>query len=235
MKGLAGRAVRSVALRTNRTGDGRLPRDERGWRVAPAPDGRGMPDPPAPRAPHRSRWFVWFVLVLLVFNFGSVLLVRPGAQPRVKVPFSPYFVSAVQAGRVASIASTGDTIQGTFKVAVRYPARVPEAPLTTLFSTEVPTFWNDNQLTALLQSHHVQINASSPTQGGSLVASLLLGFGPTLLIVGSVHRVRATGARGVERPVRWATLVARRRGGSTRRRSGSRSPTSPGSTRPRRS
>ena len=195
MKGLAGRAVRSVALR-DRTDDGRLPRDERGWRVAPAPDGRGLPDPPAPRAPHRSRWFVWFVLALLALNFGSVLLARPGAQARVRVPFSPYFVSAVHAGRVASIASTGDTIQGTFKVALRYPAHGAQAPLTTLFSTEVPTFWNDDQLTALLQGHHVQINASSPTQGTSLVASLLFGFGPTLLIVGLFIALARRATRG---------------------------------------
>jgi cell division protease FtsH len=164
--------------------EGRLPRDERGWRVAPAPDGRGMPDPPARRPPHRSRWFVWFVVALLALNLTPVLLARPAGQSRVTVPFSPYFVSAVQAGRIASISSRGDTIQGTFKVAVRYPAGNPLAQPTTLFSTEVPAFWNDNQLTALLQSRHVQINASSPTQGGSLVGSLLFGFGPTLLIVG---------------------------------------------------
>ena len=176
--------------------DGRLPRDERGWRVAPAPDGRGMPEPPARRPPHRSRWFLWFVLALLALNFASVLLVRPGGQPRVKVPFSPYFVSAVQAGRVASIASKGDTIQGTFKVAVRYPARNPQVSPTTLFSTEVPTFWNDDQLTALLQAHDVQINASSTIPGTSLAASLLLGFGPTLLIVGLFIAFARRAARG---------------------------------------
>ena len=172
-----------------------MPRDERGWRVAPAPDGRGAPAPPAPRPPHRSRWFVWFVVLLLALNFGSALLVRPAAQPRVRVPFSPYFVSAVQQGRVASIASTGNTIQGTFRVAVRYPTQDPMAPLTTEFSTEVPTFWNDNQLTALLQTHSVLINASSPTQATSLLTSLLLGFGPTLLLVGLFVAVtrRATG------------------------------------------
>jgi cell division protease FtsH len=76
------------------------------------------------------------------------------------VPFSPYFVSAVRAGRVASIATRGDTIQGTFKVAVRYPAQTAAAPVTRLFSTEVPTFWNDNQLTALLQTHGIQVNAT---------------------------------------------------------------------------
>jgi cell division protease FtsH len=139
---------------------------------------------------------LWFVLVLLVLNFGSAFLIRPAGQPRVKVPFSPYFVTAVQEGRVASIASKGDTIQGTFKRAMHYPAAGHQAQLTTLFSTEVPTFWNNNQLAALLQSHDVQINASSPTQGGSLVASLLLGFGPTLLIVGLFIVFARRAARG---------------------------------------
>jgi cell division protease FtsH len=179
----------------NQAGKG-MPRDERGWRVAPAPDGRGMPETPAPRPPHRSRWFVWFVVLLLALNFGSALLVRPAGQPRVRVPFSPYFVTAVQNGRVASIASKGNTIQGTFKVAVRYPAQDPRAPVTTQFSTEVPTFWNDNQLAALLQSHRVLINASSPSQGTSLGASLLIGFGPTLLLVGLFIAIARRAARG---------------------------------------
>ena len=186
--------------------DGGMPRDQRGWRVAPAPDGRGTPEAPAPRPPHRSRWFVWFVLLLLALNFGSVLLARPVAQPRVRVPFSPYFISAVENGRVASISSTGNTIQGTFKVAVPYPVQAPRGPvrgvvpdpalLTTQFSTEVPTFWNDNQLSALLQSHGVVINASSPTQGTSLGASLLLGFGPTLLLVGLFIAITRRATRG---------------------------------------
>src|SRR5579859_7700459 len=112
-----------------------MPRDERGWHVAPAPDGRGRPDPPPARAPHRSRGFVLLALMLLVLNLGSVLLLSPRGQPRVKVPFSPYFVSEVQAGQVASIASTGDTIQGTFKAAVRYPGTDAKAVPTTLFAT----------------------------------------------------------------------------------------------------
>jgi cell division protease FtsH len=161
-----------------------MPRDERGWRVAPAPDGRGMPDPPATRPPHRTRGFVVFVLVLLVLNWGLVLLFSHNSQTRVKVPFSPYFVSQVSAGQVASIASKGDTIQGTFKVAMRYPATDLKATPTTLFATEVPTFWNNDQLTALLQAHGVQINAQSTVKTTSLLAALLLGFGPTLLIVG---------------------------------------------------
>jgi hypothetical protein len=160
-----------------------IPRDARGWRVAPAPDGRGMPDSPAKRAPHRSRGFAIFVVALLALNVGSVPLLGPAGQPRVKVPFSPYFVAQVQAGRVASIASTGDAIQGTFKAPVSFPAGGGKSTTTTLFATEVPTFWNNDQLSALLQAHDVQINAQSTTKTTSLLVSLLLGFGPTLLIV----------------------------------------------------
>jgi cell division protease FtsH len=143
-----------------------------------------MPAPAEPRPPHRSRRFVWFVVALLAFNLASVFLFSPGGQQRVKVPFSPYFLSQVRSGRVASIASTGDTIQGTFKSPVRYPARDKEVTPTTLFATQVPTFWNNNQLTALLRSEGVQVNAQSTTQSTPLIVSVLLGFGPTLLIVG---------------------------------------------------
>jgi cell division protease FtsH len=161
-----------------------IPRDHRGWRVAPAPDGRGAPEAVKVKPPHRSRAFAWFVVGLLVFNLASVFLLSPKGQPRVRVPFSPYFLTAVQAGRVTSIASKGDTIQGTFRSPVRYPATNAKATATTLFATEVPSFWNDNQLVALLRSAGVQVNAQSTTQTTPLIESLLLGFGPTLLIVG---------------------------------------------------
>ena len=161
-----------------------IPRDDRGWRVAPAPDGRGMPQSPTARPPHRTRGFLWFVVALLVINVGASLLLSHSGQTRVKVPFSPYFVSAVKADRVASISSTGDTIQGTFRVATRYPAGDSKATATRLFATQVPTFWNHDELSALLQAHNVQINAQSTVRTTSVLASILLGFGPTLLIVG---------------------------------------------------
>jgi cell division protease FtsH len=161
-----------------------MPRDRRGWRVAPAPDGRGAPDPPKAKPPHRSRGFMWFAIALLAFNLGSVFLFSPGGQARVNVPFSPYFLSELQSGRVASIASKGDTIQGTFKSSVRYPSTDATAKPTTLFATQVPSFWNNDQLTALLRSEGVKVDAQSTTQTTPVIVSVLLGFGPTLLIVG---------------------------------------------------
>ena len=90
-----------------------MQRDKQGWRVAPAPDGRGMPEEHKPTPPHRWRGFWIFVAVLLAFNWLSVLLAQPGSQPRVKVPFSPYFLQQLGAGHVKSITSRSNTIQGT--------------------------------------------------------------------------------------------------------------------------
>ncbi len=161
-----------------------MPRDKRGWRVAPAPDGRGTPDEHKPPPPHRLRGFWIFLILLLALNWISVLAFKTSGEPRVKVPFSPYFLDQVDAGQVKSISSKADTISGTFATKVRYPPSDTKATPTDLFSTQVPAFWNNASLTALLQSEKVQVNATNPNPGTSLVAELLLGFGPTILLVG---------------------------------------------------
>jgi cell division protease FtsH len=159
-----------------------MPRDKRGWQVAPAPDGRGTPASTQPAA-HRRRGFIWFVVALLAVNWISVLVFQPSSQPRVTIPFSPYFVAEVNAGKVASVTTKGDAVQGTFKTKLRYPPSSKTATPTTLFATQVPAFWNGSQLEALLVSKNVTINAQSTTATTSLLAEILLGFGPTLLIV----------------------------------------------------
>jgi cell division protease FtsH len=177
-----------------------MPRDEQGWRVAPAPDGRGMPEQHKPTPPHRLRGFWLFLLVLLAVNWISVLVLQPPGQPRVSVPFSPYFLGQVQAGEVKSISTKGDTIQGTFKTKLRYPVNDRKATPTTLFQTQVPTFWNTAQLTELLRAEGLQVNAQSTATSTSLLSEILLGFGPTLLIVGVfvllARRAQAGGGMG---------------------------------------
>jgi cell division protease FtsH len=163
-----------------------MPRDKRGWHVAPAPDGRGMPEQ-APSGPpmHRRQGFLWFVVALFALNFLSVLFFQPSsAQPRVTIPFNPAFLQDVQGGQVKSISTKGDTVEGTFTTKLRYPPSDTKATPTTAFKTEIPSFWNGTQLSALLKEKGVQINAKPTTTSTSLLAELLLGFGPTLLIVG---------------------------------------------------
>jgi cell division protease FtsH len=135
--------------------------------------------------PHRMRGFWYFVLALLALNVLSVLFFKPPAsEERVTVPFSPYFLEQVKGGTVGTISSKGDTIQGKFKEKERYPASDQKATPTKLFATQVPSFWNGAQLSALLQEKNVEIKAESTTTSEPLLEEILLGFGPTLLIVG---------------------------------------------------
>jgi hypothetical protein len=99
-----------------------MSQDKRGWRVAPAPDGRGTPEEHKPAPPHWLRGFWIFVLVLLAINWISVLVAQPSSATRVKIPFNRFFLSEVQAGQVKSISSKGDTINGTFTTELRHPA-----------------------------------------------------------------------------------------------------------------
>ena len=163
-----------------------LPRDKRGWQVSPAPDGRGMPEQaPTGRPPHRMKGFWWFVIALIAINWLSVLFFHPSTgEKRVTVSFNPYFLQQVQSGEVKSISSKGDSVQGTFKSKQRYPASDQKATPTKQFATQIPSFWNGAQLSALLKEKGVEINAKSTSTSQSLLSELLLGFGPTLLIVG---------------------------------------------------
>jgi len=141
----------------------------------------------APSGPpaHRRPGFLWFVLILIALNWLSLLLFQPSSgEQRVTVPFSPYFLEQVKANQVRSISSKGDTVEGNFKTKLRYPSSDEKATPTKLFATQVPSFWNGSQLSALLQEKGVEINAKSTTTSTSLLAEILLGFGPTLLIVG---------------------------------------------------
>jgi cell division protease FtsH len=171
-------------------------RDPGGWGVAPAPDGRGAPNSPPAPPPHRRRGFWLVAAALLLVNILLVVMLQPDTARRVKVPFSPFFLSQVTAGEVQSITSTGDSVEGTFKNPVRYPPDDPSAPLTTLFSTEVPSFWDNTSLTNLLRSNNVEVNAESPSTGPSLLENLLLGLGPTVLLVGLFVLLARRASRG---------------------------------------
>jgi cell division protease FtsH len=161
-----------------------MPQDKGRWRVAPAPDGRGTPEEHKPPRPHRLPWFWIVILVVLAINWVGVLMARSSGEPRVKVPFSPYFLHQVETGHVKSISSKSDTIQGTFTSKLVYPPGSRKATPTTLFSTEVPTFWSSDSLTTLLQAKGVEVNAKNPNPGRSVLGELLLGFGPTLVFIG---------------------------------------------------
>src|SRR5690349_10081699 len=129
------------------------PADDRRQDAAPPPAPRGT-SPTTPQRSWRPRpgWIVLF-LVLLAVNF--FLSARAMREPsRVRVPYSPYFLTQVKADQVSAITSKGTAIQGTFTKKLSYQGSKP----TTKFRTEVPAFANTDQLSKLLQDHGVTVN-----------------------------------------------------------------------------
>ncbi len=105
------------------------------------------------------------------------------APARVRVPYSPYFLQQVRAGHVASITSKGTTVQGNFGSAQSYAGSKP----TSRFKTEIPTFADTDALSQLLERKGVVVNAEPLQTGAPLWESVLVGFGPTILLVGLIY------------------------------------------------
>jgi cell division protease FtsH len=138
--------------------------------------------PPSPRRPRiRVGWWLAWIAGLLVLNYwlGSRATRAPA---RVRVPYSPFFLEQVRAGHVASITTKGTTVQGTFASAEEYAGSKP----TTRFKTEIPTFADTNALSQLLERKRVVVNAEPLQTGPSWWESLIVGFGPTILLVGLI-------------------------------------------------
>ncbi len=159
------------------------PQPQPGWRVTPAPDGRGRPpDKPTGRPTPRWPLLIVLILALLALNFWvSSQVLQP--NPRVSIPYTPTFLSQVESGNVSSISATGASIQGTFKKAVKYPADSTTAPTTVYFSTQIPSFAPNNELFALVEKYNITTTAHPANAGASFLTSLIFGFGPTLLFL----------------------------------------------------
>jgi cell division protease FtsH len=173
-------------------------------RISPRPNS-GRPQPPAwrvegappPKAePRRSRLPfgpVFWVLVLIALVVNYVGFSRVSSPPgRLTVSYS-YFVNQVQHGNVSGINTTGLTVQGEFRKPTPPPPGTAGKP-ATLFQTELPIFVPDAQLTNLLRAHRVDINAHATDTSPPFWEQLLLGFGPTLLLVGLFVMIARRGA-----------------------------------------
>jgi cell division protease FtsH len=161
-----------------RPNSGDLPR-------GPAPQ-RSPENPPRPPVPPAQRprpripwWWIALPLALLAVNYWAGSQVTK-AEPRLKVPYSPFFLEQVRDGNVADITSEGSAVQGAFKRAVRYRDSEPR----TEFETEIPAFADTDALSRSLQRAGVVVNAEPLDTGPPWWQSLLIGFGPTLLLVG---------------------------------------------------
>ncbi len=141
-----------------------------------------------PRLPPRRVWLTF--LVLLIINY-VVMRVFLGAEPATTVPYT-FFKTQVARDNVEEVFSKGEIIQGRFREPVTYPPAdssraAPDRPwgggarASRNFKTTLPSFV-DPGFEALLIDHDVEISAE-PIQKGNPLLSMLLGFGPAILIV----------------------------------------------------
>jgi cell division protease FtsH len=162
---------------------------------APAPRDASRPGPPPapgqpPGRPPRKAWAI-FLLILLV-NYAVMRYLFPDADAPATVPYTEFKVQ-VDKGNVLSIYSQGVSIEGRFANAITWPPVTAEgakrpigvaraAPRSVdTFKTTLPAFV-DPGLETFLIAHKVEISAV-PIQAGSGWGTLLLGFGPAVLII----------------------------------------------------
>jgi cell division protease FtsH len=128
--------------------------------------------------------FLAVLLGLLVVNL-VISFVTSGPPSRQRIPYQPFFVDQVRAGNVAEISSQENSIEGDLGHDATYDPPGDAKPITvTSFETEVPAFIDHLQITKLLDRHNVAVNAEPPDTGRSIFVTLLLGFLPTILLVG---------------------------------------------------
>jgi cell division protease FtsH len=130
-----------------------------------------------PMIPWNPRRFVLILIGLFILNWVIVSIVAP-PEKRIQIPYNPTFLNQVRAGNVKEISSSGDTVKGEFEKDFTYKDETAKQ-----FETEFPTFADDQQLSKLLEQNNVIISAEPPGQR-SLLQTILLGFGPTILLVG---------------------------------------------------
>jgi len=144
--------------------------------------------------PPGSTRFWRFLLVLLVLNIVLAQLIPSSEDKRLDVPYT-YFREQVKAGNVKEVNARNDVIQGEFAKEVKFKDNEPE----TSFETVRPTFAQDDELLQLLLEEDVEVNARPIDEGRSLLLTLLISFGPFLLILAVIIyfvRRSASGAGG---------------------------------------
>ncbi|WP_102958533.1 ATP-dependent zinc metalloprotease FtsH [Mangrovicella endophytica] len=110
-------------------------------------------------------WAIIALLLIALFQLFSNGSQTAGAR---EIPYSQ-FLADVDSGRVRSVTIQGPRISGSYTDAA------------SPFQTYAP---NDPDLVKRLEGKSIQINASAPSDNSNPIWSMLLSFGPILLILG---------------------------------------------------
>ncbi|GAC1340986.1 MAG: ATP-dependent zinc metalloprotease FtsH [Candidatus Dormibacteria bacterium] len=116
--------------------------------------------------------------VLFAINvFFTNVVFAPAQAKSVVIPYN-VFLQQVTSDNVTKVNSTSEAITGS----TRKPVAASGQGSASNFSTQRPAFAGDDLL-GLLQKHKVTINADNPNPTTPLWQTLLLSFGPVLLLV----------------------------------------------------
>ena len=127
------------------------------------------------------RWRLWPILAgLLILNYWVASTI-PDKPARAHIAYSPQFLREVQRNNVRLVTISEQNIEGEFKQAVTFDKKH-----FTRFETNQPALPTDTTLLGQLKARGVEINAKAPDSGRGVLAQILLGFGPTLLILGII-------------------------------------------------
>jgi len=148
--------------------------------------------PGKPRLRPQLWWLIFAVLMIGNYLVTRVFFPEPSS---ITIPYT-FFKQQVVAGNVDEVTSIGDAIQGSFKAAVTYPPEKPQPPTAGTsaspssnqlqpqtamrFKTQRPAF-ADPGLETLLAEKNVVVEAVD--ESGSSWFKLVVGFGPTLLLI----------------------------------------------------
>ena len=167
---------------------GGRPEEPPPWpRIEPSSDGRGKRPEKQPMVPRQGRRALITIFVALLAVNVIFALVTGRPQSATQVPYSPFFLQQVEQGNVQEISSKGETIDGKLKDTAPYkPQGAKKTTEVEHFKTQVPTFVNTDQLTKDLQNSGVVLNAKAPDSGRNPLLTLILAFGPTILIIGGL-------------------------------------------------
>jgi cell division protease FtsH len=152
-----------------------------------------------PRGLGRSRLIAVALLLLLANWFLSAALLAPG-QPQ-SVTYST-FRSELAGGNVTSVSVQSHILTGKFRQSVSVarsdtsaaPAKSAGTIRVTAFRTVEPDI-GDSGLMPLLLSQHVAVTGE-PAATTPLLFRVLLGFGPTLLLIGGLLWLATRGLGG---------------------------------------
>jgi cell division protease FtsH len=165
--------------------------------ASPTPDTTAAPRPTdsattakgaasGPRRRPQPWWLLFLVLLSVNYLVAQLFFPEPSS---ITIPYT-FFKQQVEAGNVADVTSVGDSIQGSFKSNTTYPpqgsgppaagARKPRSSMQ--FRTQRPAF-ADQELERRLDDKGVVIKAID--ENTSSWFKVLVGFGPTLLLIGA--------------------------------------------------